>query len=200
MALKADQIATASPAVGAVGVDSSLQPNGSYGEYDVTISVTYSPKAGQMAIVANKTERMSAKKFAAFREDTNEWDGRQFLQEYFPGELKEALANAEAEKAPQVYIVQGNPTPVPAPANVAALSSVETQPAFGDVVKADVTKAPKPPKEEDYQSPAGGADSVNEGNVETNEHQNDSEPMNESGLKIDDKGDTVSVDDKKAKK
>lgn len=186
MALKADQIATASPAVGAVGVQDSLQKDGSFGEYDVTISVTYSPKAGQMAIVNNKTIRMTAKKYAAFREDTNEFTGEDFLKEYFPKELKEALANAEKDKAPQVYVVNPGQPLVPQPANVAAKSSVETHPAFaGKAEKAEVTKAPAPPKQADYQAPGPGVENVTEGNVETPPYTNDEKPLNPSGLTID---------------
>lgn len=87
--MKPSELKTAVPVVGAKGVETSINKDGTFGEYEVTIQVNTSPQSGAIRTVAGKTVTMTAAKLAAFREDHNESTGHDFLKEFFPEVLAE---------------------------------------------------------------------------------------------------------------
>jgi len=187
--MKPSDVKNAVPSIQAIGVDDSIQKDGSYKDYDVTVSVSFSPKAGQNQLVASKTERMSATKFAAFREDTNEWTGQDFLKEHFSDVWdkvqKQAEDAATFQSKPLIYVVnqQGQPSDgQPVPTTQSDTPSSVAIALQGSLKQAQVKKAPAAPAEDAYVAPATGpATPEGEGNVpnypyeanETNDYKAD---------------------------
>lgn len=170
--MKPSDVKRAVPSVQAIGVDESIQRDGTFKEFDVTVSVSFSPKSGMNDIVASKTERMSAAKLAAFREDTNLWNGQDFLKNHFKDVWadvqKQAEDSAAVQARPLIYVVNsqtgevsdGQPFPT---TGTPAKSSVAIS-LPGELQTPEVTRAPRNLRESDYQAPVGGAEPT-DGNV-----------------------------------
>lgn len=176
--MKPQDVNNAVPSIQATGVDESIQKDGSYDQFDVTVSVSFSPKSGQNQVIASKTERMSAKKFAAFREESNEWTGKDFLKNHFSDVWddvqKQVAASADFQSRPsQVVDKDGNPVdgqPVKSTAATTPSSVAINQ--TGPLQTPDVTKAPAAKKQSDYLPPAMGPDAkYEEGPVPVYEYQ-----------------------------
>jgi hypothetical protein len=171
--MKLKDVQNASPALQALGVPESVQRDGTYGEYDVQISVSFSPAKGQQQFVANKVVRMSAAKYTAYREDTNLWTGEDFLKNEFADKWDELQKQAEEQQRSMgnTYVYNnytGERTDGQSVESTwnPAKSSVAVNLQNPNQVKPDVTRAPAALKESDYTAPVMGPEAnYEEGNV-----------------------------------
>lgn len=180
MDLQSDQIDYSVPAVQAIGVPDSINKDGDFDEYDVQISVTFSPKKGAVATAGSTVTRMTRTKFAAFREETNAWTGRKFLEEYFPDALAKAKLNNPVEKARPVFVINNQTGEVSDGQHVtdntvtAASSVATTVPPKQPQSQPDVTSTTEV-KNAAYDAPVTGGDTASAPVLETPEYQsNDS--------------------------